>query len=538
MTYKKTWFSYVLWAVYTGICILLLAFMGYYIYLHIISNEMTVIGGLMLFPVTVGIYFIVKTISYAGRKKGQIHPHTAAMWEAFLVSLLMVFSVLYRLHYLLYGVNTLVEGKIVPIEEAALQSAAYQQAQIGNGTQITGILQEVLYRKGLSIAFSFLGNKVIAAMVFQMLLQVIALILGYVAVRKMAGRIPALVTLAVMAFSNSYLMELGTISSGCFSFVCYLFGLLCVAGYVKFCCSKGYAGIRMIGKAVLLAVVLGFLVYLDLAKAVLLLFLIGIFTGCSVSDKTGPANPEKRKVSDKVICFLLPVLLTVLVWGSLNLTEALVNGGDFLTGLFQWGQMQYKMMLWHPFYYINGYGYDMPVMTAIVVFAAFLVIEFFRGGKEQNYMLWIVLALGSGGTVFAAIGIAPVSMLSIFCWAVLAGLGLQNCVCERAPKLIPEVAEETVPEPIPEVTSSKKQVSEVIPEKTVPETRTEEVTKASVPEIAAKQDTPPKPPVQLIENPLPLPKKHVKKEMDFEYPVQEDKMEFDIEVDDTDDFDV
>ena len=30
----------------------------------------------------------------------------------------------------------------------------------------------------------------------------------------------------------------------------------------------------------------------------------------------------------------------------------------------------------------------------------------------------------------------------------------------------------------------------------------------------------------------------MKKEMEFEYPVQEDKMEFDIEVDDTDDFDV
>lgn len=533
MTYKKTWFSYVLWAVYMGICILLLAFMGYYIYLHIISSEMTVIGGLMLFPVTIGIYFIVKTISYAGRKKWHVHPHTAAMWEAFLVSLLMVFSVLYRLHYLLYGVNTLAEGKLVPIEDMALQSAAYQQAQVGNGIAITGVLQEVLYRKGLSVAFSFLGNKVIAAMVFQMLLQVIALILGYVAVRKMAGRIPALVTLMVMAFSNSCLMEIGTISSGSFSFVCYLFGLLCVAGYVKSCCSKGYVGIRTIGEAALLAIVLGFLVYMDMAKAVLMLFLIGIFTGYSVSDKSGCLNLEKRKVSDRVICFLLPVLFAILVWGSLNLTETLVKGGSFFASLFQWGQMQYKMMLWHPFYYIKDYGYDMPVMTAIVVFAAFLLIEFFRSGKEQNYMLWIILALGNGGTIFAATGISPTCMLPIYCWAVLAGLGLQNCVCERAPKLIPEVVEETISvekeaeltSEVAEKTVTEKKVAEVISEKTVPEMRTEEMTI-------------PKPPVQLIENPLPLPKKHVKKEMEFEYPVQEDKMEFDIEVDDTDDFDV
>ena len=530
MTYKKTWFSYVLWAVYTGICILLLAFMGYYIYLHIISSEMTVIGGLMLFPVTVGIYFIVKTISYAGRKKGHVHPHTAAMWEAFLVSLLMVFSVLYRLHYLLYGVNTLSGGKLIPIEEAALQSAAYQQAQVGNGTAITGVLQEVLYRKGLSVAFSFLGNKVIAAMVFQLLLQIAALILGYIAVRKMAGRIPALVTLAVMAFSNSYLMEIGNISSGCFSFVCYLLGLLCVAGYVKSCCSKGYTGTKAVVKAIFLAVVLGFLVYLDLAKAVLLLFLIGIFTGCGIAGDGDTVKLNKRKISDRVLCALLPVLFTVLMCGVMNLVEALVEGNSFVTNFFRWGEAQLQMAIWQPLYYIGSYGYDMAVLTAIMILAAFLVIEFFRSGKEQNYMLWIVLALGTATTVFAANSIAPTSMASIYCWAVLAGLGLQNCVCEKAPKLIPEVVEETVPEkkasePIPKETSSEKKVSGVIPEKTVPETRAEEV-------------TPPKPPVQLIENPLPLPKKHVKKEMDFEYPVQEDKMEFDIEVDDTDDFDV
>ena len=99
--------------------------------------------------------------------------------------------------------------------------------------------------------------------------------------------------------------------------------------------------------------------------------------------------------------------------------------------------------------------------------------------------------------------------------------------------MIPEVVEETISvekeaeltSEVAEKTVTEKKVAEVISEKTVPEMRTEEMTI-------------PKPPVQLIENPLPLPKKHVKKETEFEYPVQEDKMEFDIEVDDTDDFDV
>lgn len=42
----------------------------------------------------------------------------------------------------------------------------------------------------------------------------------------------------------------------------------------------------------------------------------------------------------------------------------------------------------------------------------------------------------------------------------------------------------------------------------------------------------------MIENPLPLPKKHEHKEMDYEYTVSEAMMKFDIEISDTDDFDL
>lgn len=44
--------------------------------------------------------------------------------------------------------------------------------------------------------------------------------------------------------------------------------------------------------------------------------------------------------------------------------------------------------------------------------------------------------------------------------------------------------------------------------------------------------------VKLIENPLPLPKKHERREMDYQYQVTEDKMKFDVEVSDGDDFDI
>lgn len=44
--------------------------------------------------------------------------------------------------------------------------------------------------------------------------------------------------------------------------------------------------------------------------------------------------------------------------------------------------------------------------------------------------------------------------------------------------------------------------------------------------------------IRLIENPLPLPKKHVKKTMDYRIDVTEEQMKYDMEVREDDDFDL
>jgi hypothetical protein len=91
------------------------------------------------------------------------------------------------------------------------------------------------------------------------------------------------------------------------------------------------------------------------------------------------------------------------------------------------------------------------------------------------------------------IGILPYEMISIFQWCVLAGLGIQNCVFGGKA----------------------------------------EVVQAKIEAINATAE-----PIAFLANPLPLPKKHVKKEMDYEYPVEEKDMKYDVEVDDSDDYDI
>lgn len=61
----------------------------------------------------------------------------------------------------------------------------------------------------------------------------------------------------------------------------------------------------------------------------------------------------------------------------------------------------------------------------------------------------------------------------------------------------------------------------------------EETKKQAEKEVAVPQQH-----TQFIENPLPVPKKHVKKEMDYEFLVPEDKMHYDIEEPDKNYFDI
>ncbi|MDE7186715.1 MAG: hypothetical protein K2O13_04320, partial [Lachnospiraceae bacterium] len=48
----------------------------------------------------------------------------------------------------------------------------------------------------------------------------------------------------------------------------------------------------------------------------------------------------------------------------------------------------------------------------------------------------------------------------------------------------------------------------------------------------------PAPKPRFLENPLPLPKKHVHRQMDYQYTVEEQDMKFDVEVKEEDDFDI
>lgn len=59
-----------------------------------------------------------------------------------------------------------------------------------------------------------------------------------------------------------------------------------------------------------------------------------------------------------------------------------------------------------------------------------------------------------------------------------------------------------------------------------------------LPQKESQGSVPQKKPGEWLDNPLPVPKRHVKKELDYGFEPEPDQMCYDIEVSDQDDFDI
>lgn len=97
MTYRKTWFDYVLWAVYAGVCVMLLAYVGNRIYASYVGAPLATLGTFLPFPLLLCIYLGIRLSSQAIRKKYHMSAHAAAIAESLVVSVSFVFGLIIRL---------------------------------------------------------------------------------------------------------------------------------------------------------------------------------------------------------------------------------------------------------------------------------------------------------------------------------------------------------------------------------------------------------------------------------------------------------
>lgn len=514
MTYRKTWFDYVLWAVYAGVCVMLLAYVGNRIYASYVGAPLATLGTFLPFPLLLCIYLGIRLSSQAIRKKYHMSAHAAAIAESLVVSVSFVFGLIIRLR----------EGLLMaPIYESAPSfepGEYYEMAVVRAGAESPALAHGLsdLFVRSLRGVFSFLGNSMMAAMLFQILLQLLILLFAYLAVRKAAGRFAACTVLLLLAFSNVFIRKIYVIDPACMLLAVLAVGLWLVLSFVKESLG-GKGGLGSLPGAAFLGIVLGLLCYLEMGLLILFLFFVGLFTG-----KMSGGGGRKRLV------------------GSLFLTLA-GSAVGFLCAIgidvsFSGVSLEQGFMTWMAPYLSVGMdarmsgaiGTAYPFFAVLFLLAAFLGFEFIRGGREQDFTLWLLPCILVSPVFFLDFSVVGFGGAALFFWAVMAALGLKNAVFGGQAEALREKIEGINAAAVPIPAANPVAVTAQAADSGLGAV----ASAASV--LAAPASSAEKKP-RFLENPLPLPKKHVKREMDYEYEVAEADMHYQVEVAEGDDFD-
>lgn len=624
MTYRKTWFSYVLWILYTILCVVSLVVLAggvWTAYLAGIpygkgfpatviapfaglSDNILILLGLLILPCTVLLYWVIRGVAGMIRKKCTWKKRAVWVWECIVVFLILAGGVALRVMYAEYVIS-MADNEWFAAEQISGMEY-YDMAVVSAGDFMPHTLDRMsaLYVLCLSVVLSFLGNKIASAVILQIFLQIAGMLLAYVVTRKIAGRLPACIVLIYLACSFCCLKMLVCFGPEWLFFVLYMIDMLIMAGFIQgYCANRLSRPAALLGAAAVGAMI-GALACIEPAAASILLMIVAVATGRKKRQETMPVY-NSAGVSAAVM------IVTIIAYGFIMFGAAYLGSYE---ERFDLG----KLKIWYE--YSSGfmnrwpYLYDIYVIGLLIVPASFLVFEFFRSGRDQNYMLWILLCIIVAPTPMAAIGEQKFGLLSFYIWAVLAGLGLQNCIFGGRAKVMQAVIEEInseaekaeeekaeeseeIRKPVAEESAetsaavtfeetgkaesvvtpaeSVKVENAVTPEESERAENTvmlvesaearsvvtpEEITKEEfvamseqtvVPEVSGqKQEDTVTPEMseaaaaqnaqkpRYIENPLPLPKKHVKREMDYQYTVEEKDMKYDVEVSENDDFDI
>lgn len=507
MTCKKTWISYILWAFYTcaaGVILADYAILFWQKYVNVIIGYSTIIFVFLVFAGVTGGYFLIrKGLSGYHRqnsvgKDNEIRSRMADFWEALFTFSVFLAGLLYRIY--LYMQRT---------PDMIMITKYYHDATVKAGAGIEPVTHgaSYLYTLCLSFVLSFLGNKAGAAVCLQIFLQMLTVLLAFFAVRKIAGRIPACAAMLMLAVSSVYAGQIFILTPESFFFLLYLAGLFIIGSYINMYCRGNFSVTAEIAGAILSGIVIGILCYLDAIALTLLFLLPALFTGI------------QKQVKNKFLYVRISIsfLTVILASGALSFMGALAA-----YAFYSHGGIEQAAETWFLLYrnHIKAdyifYQTNRSIIECLilVVPAAFFIMAFWNRRREQNASFWICLMFLLAPTPLTATGVLPYQIFSIFIWSVLAGIGLQQSFVWKEKKVAKtEVNIQTMDE--------DKSVAEI---------------KEPVPEATAETSAPVSAP-RFIENPLPLPKKHEKKEMDYQYEVPEDKMNFDVETKENDDFD-
>lgn len=581
MTFRKNVFSYLLWAMFTAsVCIYHIAVMMLLLDQTPLRDEYGQMGVIGLTIVLAGgIFALLHRLAKNRGAEADKHRVVHLIWESTLVVLLLGTGIFVRAY--MAGSGT--------------QEAAFFETASVTGEPVIPIAHgaQYLYVLLLRGLFILVGNHFTAGIILQIFLQALAALIWYFGIRRISGPVASLLYMAGIMLLPASIQEGLTYSPK------MLYLLLCGIVFLmsgralrrqkKGTPLKWYAWLQ----TVLLGVGIGVLTYLDVSG---LLLLLPVFFLYGVKEDEGALTGARRfvqvslQILTVVLAFFLTALLLLFLDGAQN-GAGIAQVFDIWCTLFSYKGMSGLPALLYP---ADPAGiYSMPIVSFLLLFG---IPAFFVHEKRENQMMYFFFLLGAvviiaGG--FHASGMT-VSYLAFSLVLALMGVGVQGAMQKSIADQEQRSLEENLMEKAksePEKASGETETQKVEQERKSEEKKAEEkksedkkaVDKKAVdkkaqkaaqkeqkaaqkarleaekaakklekgadkkkPEqgkgavaaaVAGKPAAPAKKP-GMIENPLPLPKQHETKVLDYPYFVATDKLRYDIKVSPDDDFDI
>lgn len=181
-----------------------------------------------------------------------------------------------------------------------------------------------LYTCVLSFVLSFMGNKVVAAVFLQLILQITALAFFYFAVRRLAGRMAAVCVVLVTAFMPGINSEIFVLSPETLYFLLYAAGL-CLIG----CCVRKKSETGTWIGTVLTGIYTGILGYLDISGWTLVLFMVTVCAAKPAGKNTDEITAKRKRLKTAIIQLVLYVVIAVTAMAGCIWADALASGSSF-----------------------------------------------------------------------------------------------------------------------------------------------------------------------------------------------------------------
>ena len=570
MSYRKSSVSYGIWALYLMGIGIVLSFMG-----MVVGNQDAGAPymAFVLLALAFGALFLVYSLAKKLVDSVQIKKMTSGrtvLIESILVAVFLVAGVLLRL---------------MRMGEAGEEAAYYEVAKVTEGGMHVQLVQGSVYYYLclLNLLFRLAGNKWMAGIVLQIVLQMLGILVAYFAVKRLSGKGPALVSLLFLTVAPGAVRD-GIIYSPKMLYFCiYALILLIIAQYLWRSARPG-GKVLTWGLAVVCGALVAFAGYTDIVGFTLAIPLCGLPV----------LKREQKGMLQWVAQFMLSLLAMAGTFCLLVQLDSSMSGSTFERVLGAWSITYGLKGADYSFFFQEG-GYETILLLVLMALGIF---TFMRRKNEEIFSPWVMMVLsvtlmrvlgvmtpnmnGSFQMYFAMTGLAGVAFCELFVRDGGRAEEMADAAEDSDQESAEPVSEQTemlppagpwppeqltgveAPEAVSEAKSEKlgKEGRRVKPER---RSRKKEKQKeqGDVPareslsqEPGAGRDTPAfavptaeemkdmtekkqdKPnQVQLIENPLPLPKKHVKKVMDYPIQPDESQMHYDIEVDPKDNFD-